>query len=485
MTQTAEPIRLDERKLVHEAITGDTGAFEELCRRHAAAVWRFAHAVEARPGRSHPPVEAVREAAVDGMARALLTLERTTPSAVAPFRAQALTTVLSSGQADRPAGETSETSETSELDASVRATLDAFAALPLQWRAVIWLTDVEGLPQRSASTVLGLDADAVDKLADRARAGFAAKAPARSLRMAVHPVPTDLVDLAWQRWQALRAVPRGPFGLVLPGGRRAPAWIERTVAGAAAAVIALGITGAVALGGNDGVGTTRPAGVATEQVVGGGTGETAMGGGQAGATALPSLDDLGALDLGTVPGIPGTSGLNLPPLGPIDLSPSTPSAPVASLSHADIGATSASGAVALDPGAPSASGGSTGSGTPQVGQPTDPGTPTPPPPGDGPTPPPTTPPPGDPTPPPTTPPTTPPTSPPTSPPTTVLPVAPTGSGSTANVKVNGGTVQTAAGDDCAALNVADTVKIGDQNCLADEDGVTIGGDLLPGLNIGG
>jgi hypothetical protein len=358
---------------------------------------------------------------------------------------------------------------------------------------VIWLTDVEGLPQRNASTVLGLDADAVDKLADRARAGFAAKAPARSPRVAVHSVPTDLVDLAWQRWQALRAVPRGPFGLVLPGGRRAPAWIERTVAGAAAAVIALGITGAVALGGNDGVGATRPAGVATGQIVSGGSGETAMGGGQAGANALPSLDDLGALDLGTVPGIPGASGLNLPPLGPIDLSPSTPSAPVASLSHADIGATSASGAVAVDPGAPSGGttgsgttgsgttgSGTTGSGTTGVGQPTDPGTPAPPPPpSDGPTPPPpTTPPPTDPAPPPTT---TPP-----APSTTLAPIAPTGNDSTASVKVNaGGTVQTTASDDCAALNVAGTVQVGDQDCLTGDEGITTGGDLLPGVNIGG
>ena len=49
----------------------------------------------------------------------------------------------------------------------------------------------------------------------------------------------------------------GPLGLHLPSGRPAPAWAERALAGATAAVVSIGITAAVLLGGEDGPGT-RP-----------------------------------------------------------------------------------------------------------------------------------------------------------------------------------------------------------------------------------
>ena len=444
MTQIAEPIRLDEAKLVQLAATGDTGAFEELCRRHAPAVWRFTHAVVATPDQPQPSVEAVREATIDGMARALIALERT-PTVVDPYRSQAFSTILAHAPQATPAAVDAEASR-------VSATVAAFSTLPLQWRAIIWLTDVEGLPQRTASAVLGLDADAVDQLADRARAGFGSRRSIRSLRASVHPLPNDLVDAAWQRWQALRVLPRGRFGLVL-GGNRTPAWIERAVAGAAATVIALGITGAVVFGGSpDGADRLRPAGIATEQLIAAGFEEVAAGSvADAGTSSLaPSLQELSTLNLGTTPDL---SQLDLPPLGRLDL---TPSAPVAALRQSDIGGVSATTPVTAAPG--------TGSPTPGTEAPT---ADTAPPSTEGTTPPPATEPPST-LPPSTDPPSTDPpsTTDPTLPPTTELPLVDelpdlpgTGGGGTGGTGVDEVTdavdkaVEDVSGDVCEGLDV--------------------------------
>jgi len=58
----------------------------------------------------------------------------------------------------------------SSLDRSITAT--AFRALPADWRAVLWYTEVEGIPSSEAARFLGLTPNAAAALAYRAREGL-------------------------------------------------------------------------------------------------------------------------------------------------------------------------------------------------------------------------------------------------------------------------------------------------------------------------
>lgn len=324
MTHVTEPIGLEERFVVARARAGDPAAFEELCRRHAPSVWRFAHAVEARPERPQAPAEAVTRSVADGIAHALLAIERGSVSPAAPFRPQVLSAILAaSATSEVPVR--APVSDPGDLDADIHAAARTFAGLPSKWRAVLWLTAVEGLADPAAAKVLCMDPEAVAGLARRARAGFRQVSPV-VLRDIVHPLPRDLADRAWARWQEARSAPRGPFGMVLPGGRAAPAWLERVLAGAAATLISLGITGAIVLGGSDPAfqDRTRPAGVAGGAVAEI-NGESALG--------LDPVEDLLVSGLAEVDFDAGSPipSLDLPPLGdigPLEASPPAPVVPV-------------------------------------------------------------------------------------------------------------------------------------------------------------
>ena len=61
------------------------------------------------------------------------------------------------------------------------------------------------------------------------------------------PCPLELFAITEARWSTSRDTPAGPLHLALPGGRPVPRWAERTLAGTTAALIALGITSALAV----------------------------------------------------------------------------------------------------------------------------------------------------------------------------------------------------------------------------------------------
>ena len=70
------------------------------------------------------------------------------------------------------------------------------------------------------------------------------------LRRSVPVLPLAVGVAAEQAWLArASSTRRGRFGLTLPGGRPLPPWAERALTGATAAVITLGITGALLAGG--------------------------------------------------------------------------------------------------------------------------------------------------------------------------------------------------------------------------------------------
>lgn len=290
---------LQDRVLVDSARRGGAPAFDELYRRHARAAWRLALAVTPQPevagaavvsafgstlagpgphptlasGMRLPLLAATRHAALDGGRRPL----RVVPS-------------IGSG---------TDTGSPSVV-------VDALHALPELWRSTLWLTDVEGLSLADAAAVLELTPAAAGPMADRARLGLRqhvlllgrgrdhAQACRRTvdrlaayaagalvardarrvrdhldectacrgrlavlddlplhLRREVPPLPVALGPVALRRWVASRHHDSGPFGLTLPGGQPVPAWLERAVAGAAAAAIALGVTGAILAGGRN------------------------------------------------------------------------------------------------------------------------------------------------------------------------------------------------------------------------------------------
>jgi hypothetical protein len=212
-------------------------------------------------------------------------------------------------------------------DASDDDTLRAFDQLPERWRTVLWLDQVEHAPLSTTSLVLGTSEPSTAGLGKRAvsglgeqlaqlkvhpelrdhcrqttlrLAGYAARAlPSRDtirvrrhldrceecrarldelddvtphLRGALPALPIAIESLALGAWFARAHEGAGPIGLRLPGGALAPAWLERSLAGATAAMVSLGITAAVLLNARDGGGP-----VPTESATARGEGEQALG----------------------------------------------------------------------------------------------------------------------------------------------------------------------------------------------------------------
>ena len=186
-------------------------------------------------------------------------------------------------------------------------TLRAFDLLPERWRIALWLDQIEGIGVSTTAAVLGATEQTTAELTTRALAGlreqlahllvspdlhadcrqttsrlggYVARAlPSRDtirsrrhldrceacrarldmlddvtphLRRVLPPLPDRVESLALGAWLAHTHEGAGPIGLRMPGGAMAPAWLERSLAGATAAVVSLGISAAVLLSGRDG-----------------------------------------------------------------------------------------------------------------------------------------------------------------------------------------------------------------------------------------
>jgi len=329
----------DERIVVARAQRGDRDAFLELYQRHAAASWRLGLVV----GRD--PVVA-EGAVINAFARVLgpadrRNLNRFSPVALQLLRATRTSAVDGSSMAPR----------TDPVTAGPRAkerTVVAFDQLPEQWRSVLWLCDAERLDLASVGAVLGLTEQSTGRLASRAIAGLreqfgqtqvrAAERPdckrtanrlsryvagslsdrdvirvrrhldrceecrtrldevddlAPRLRRSLPALPLAVQAGAVEAWRARMDEAAGPLGLRLPSGRPVPAWAERSLAGATAAVVSIGISAAVLSGGRgDGTDPFRPP-VESALPIGSGDGESALGG------ELPGDEPTGGGDLGT------------------------------------------------------------------------------------------------------------------------------------------------------------------------------------------
>ncbi|MFJ8027404.1 sigma-70 family RNA polymerase sigma factor [Streptomyces sp. NPDC096311] len=177
--------------LIGRMRAGDDTAYEELYRRHAEAVRRYARTccrdahtaddltaeVFARMlqavRRGHGPEHAVR-------AYLLTTVRRVAASWTKSAKREQLVEdfAVFAAQSSR----TSEVSddETLDLGADVRAmheaeqsmAMQAFRSLPERWQAVLWHTEVEDESPSEVATLFGLDANGTRVLASRAREGL-------------------------------------------------------------------------------------------------------------------------------------------------------------------------------------------------------------------------------------------------------------------------------------------------------------------------
>lgn len=285
---------LQDETLADQARDGSRGAFEELYRRLAPTAWRLALAVTRDPALAAGAVASGFASTLSRPPAATNTTVRSQLLAAtrhAAFEPDLEAVAVACG----PIGSSAPT-----------AARTAFASVPERWRSSLWLTEVEGLEAAEVGPALGLPAASVTPLVTRARLGLgeqvvtahAAEAPVEcqdaldrlvdygadrlapreanrvrrhldgcdscqglladlddvvpSVRRLALPLPVELFDVSERRWRNGLVHAPGPLGLTLPSGRPVPAWAERAVAGAAAAVIALGITSAILVAGRGG-----------------------------------------------------------------------------------------------------------------------------------------------------------------------------------------------------------------------------------------
>jgi DNA-directed RNA polymerase specialized sigma24 family protein len=259
-----DPDLVVELALVERARQGDLDAFVQLYRQDAPPAWRLALALTADPERA-------AQAVAEGFRRTLAPVRGAGQRSETPFRLRLLTAtrhaVIDGPTADAPPllvpGK--DIDVTAARPAAVRAAevMAAFHQLPERTRSVLWLVTVEGLGTHEASRVLALRPSHAEELIDRAVAALheqwlldraaagddAGDAPEHleGLLQPVLPVPMELFAVTQASWAASRTRPTGPLRLVLPGGRAVPRWAERTLVGTTAALIALGITSALAI----------------------------------------------------------------------------------------------------------------------------------------------------------------------------------------------------------------------------------------------
>jgi DNA-directed RNA polymerase specialized sigma24 family protein len=284
-----------EQDLIERARGGDRSAFVEIVRREVPAAWRLAVAVTRSPTSAGPAV-----------ARAIAKVVGAGAPGTDP-RASLRPRILAATRQAALDGDGTSTPLLHALPSGAAydsVTMQAYRGLPERWRAVLWLTDVERLQLVDAAAALDLSQPATADLAERARAGLRERftlahlavagtpdcervatrldayadedlsireankvrrhldgcEPCRdrlaelddlipSLRRSAPPIPATLAAEVEKAWAEARVTSAGPLHLTLPSGRQVPAWIERAVAGAAAAVITIGISGAIIAGG--------------------------------------------------------------------------------------------------------------------------------------------------------------------------------------------------------------------------------------------
>lgn len=258
-----------ELQLVERARGGDHNAFVHLYRQDAPPAWRLALALTADADRAADTV-------ARAFARALGPPRPGELRSGDPFRTQLLRAthhvVVDRAAASLPSAAPpipEPGADTGPGGNDTRAALpvevmSAYHQLPERWRSVLWLVVVEGLGTAEAGRVLGLPEPDTEELVARAVAGLrsqwtrdrmatgrpAPPAPDHLERhlQTVLPLPLDLFAIAEGRWQAGRVpAAAAPLLLVLPGGRHLPRWAERSLLASTAALIALGITSALAL----------------------------------------------------------------------------------------------------------------------------------------------------------------------------------------------------------------------------------------------
>lgn len=346
IAMAADPSSTRDRELVQRSRGGDGDAFAELYRRYAPGAWRLAVAVNRTPHRA-------RAAVADAFARVLGgDAPVDTGRALRPQILAATRSAATDVEENRGGTAIADLSPASNVAPDI--VLHAFRGLPERSRAALWLADGERLDERDVAQALELPADAAADLTGRARAalrerfllthlatvtsaecehsarlldGYATEelsireasrvrrhldgcADCRSrltelddlaplLRRHALPVPAPLVDDVERAWRAAVAAgaARGPLHLTLPSGRPVPVWAERAVAGAAAAVITLGITGAILAGGRGKPRQDLSRETASEEPTFGGDGESALGSGDDLPLVLPegqALPDIGS-----------------------------------------------------------------------------------------------------------------------------------------------------------------------------------------------
>ncbi|WDV52790.1 sigma-70 family RNA polymerase sigma factor [Streptomyces coeruleorubidus] len=177
--------------LIDRMRSGDDTAYEELYRRHAQAVRRyartccrdaytaddltaevFARMLQAVRGGSGPE-HAVR-------AYLLTSVRRVAASWTRSARREQLVDDFAVFAAQSARGSSASDDDTLDLGADVRAmheaersmAMRAFRSLPERWQAVLWHTEVEDESPSEVATLFGLDANGTRVLASRAREGL-------------------------------------------------------------------------------------------------------------------------------------------------------------------------------------------------------------------------------------------------------------------------------------------------------------------------
>ena len=301
-----------DSKPAQQAQDEGVAAFEYLCRRHVGPVWDIAYAVTGqrreaaaavadafvrvlRPGR------AARFDSPEELDTALLIASRAAAIEAArrPETDQTGEVALGSGVEDGGGAASAEPDSGSRLPVVTAA----FRSLPERWRSVLWLTEVRHASEAEATAVLGVSGNGLAQLSARARSGLRERylqahlqgtvatacrpvvghlAAFATMELPPHelmaieghlrgcddcqrrvadldnlgamlapiavPVPSTLMSMTTSRWKAAvnaaTVVSRSRLGLLsFPTSRRKP------VAGAALAVMGLGIIGAAVVSG--------------------------------------------------------------------------------------------------------------------------------------------------------------------------------------------------------------------------------------------
>ncbi|MFJ6832841.1 sigma-70 family RNA polymerase sigma factor [Streptomyces sp. NPDC091209] len=299
--------------LIARMRAGDDTAYEELYRRHADAVRRyartccrdphtaddltaevFARMLQAVRGGSGPE-HAVR-------AYLLTTVRRVAANWTKTARREQLVDDFAVFAAQAVRGSEVSENDTLDLGADVRAmheaeqsmAMRAFRSLPERWQAVLWHTEVEDESPSEVATLFGLDANGTRVLASRAREGL------KQAYLQAHVSTTLTMDEECARYaDRLGAYARGGLRTRAERGLRKhleecarcrlAAGQIKEVAGGIPAVVPVAVIGwfgaagyakAVALiAGGAGAGAAGAAGVAA--TAGGGSGGAGAGGGAA------------------------------------------------------------------------------------------------------------------------------------------------------------------------------------------------------------